>query len=279
MKIVESKQEGVGRKTPSTYYLLHTTYFGLERSLRIVVSLFFFSFSSLLLAQATFKDQQNMHANVMQARLNQAALIESLFAQAGIAYPSRGLVLVAYKWERILEVWSRDDSSVAYAAVRTYPFTAYSGTLGPKRRQGDGQIPEGFYVISQFYPVSPFHLAMLVSYPNASDRILGKGPNLGGDICIHGNRVTIGCIPIGDSGIEQLYTMCVDQRSLGREIPAYIFPCRMDSAAMVELKALAAANVGLYSFWENLRQGYDRFVNSFQKLRYWVDDKGRYVFY
>lgn len=230
-------------------------------------------------AQATFKDRQNQFPNVMQARLNQEARIESLFAAAGIPYPSQGLVMVAYKWERVLEVWSRGDSSVAYAVVRTYPFTAYSGTLGPKRRRGDGQIPEGFYLITQFYPVSPFHLALLVSYPNASDRILGEKPDLGGDICIHGNCVTIGCIPIGDSGIEELYTMCVDQRSQGRDIPVYIFPCRMDSLAMVELKSLAADNVKLYAFWENLRQGYDRFVNSCQKLRYWVDEKGKYVFY
>jgi murein L,D-transpeptidase YafK len=232
-----------------------------------------------LAAQATFKDQQNQFPNVMQARLNRAAAIESLYAASGIADPPRGLVLVAYKQERVLEVWGRRDSSIAYTLVRIHPFTAYSGTLGPKRRRGDGQIPEGFYVISRFYPVSPFHLALLVSYPNASDRVLAGGLDLGGDICIHGNRVTIGCIPIGDAGIEELYTMCVDQRSSGREIPVYIFPCRMDSSAMAELRSLAADNVELYAFWENLRQGYDRFVNSFQRLKYWVDEKGRYVFY
>lgn len=238
-----------------------------------------YGFSGCLHAQATFKDQQNQFSNVMQARLNRAAVIESLFAEAGIADPPRGLVLVAYKQERVLEVWGRQDSSIAFTLVRVHPFTAYSGTLGPKRRRGDGQIPEGFYLISQFYPVSPFHLALLVSYPNASDRILAGGPDLGGDICIHGNRVTIGCIPIGDDGIEELYTMCVDQRSSGREIPVYIFPCRMDSLAMAELKSLAADNVKLLAFWENLRQGYDRFVNSFQKLRYWMDEKGKYIFY
>ncbi len=163
--------------------------------------------------------------------------------------------------------------------MRSLPFTAFSGTIGPKRRQGDGQIPEGFYTISRFYPVSPFHLALLVSYPNASDRILGERQNLGGDICIHGHAVTIGCIPIGDAGIEELYTMCVDQQAMGHEIPVYIFPCRMDSAAMVELKSMAGAEIGLYAFWENLREGYDRFFNSFQPLRYRINAKGRYVFF
>jgi murein L,D-transpeptidase YafK len=232
-----------------------------------------------LFAQTSFKDQQDRYPRVLQARENTEPAIESLFSAAGIKYPPRKILLCAFKREWSLQMWAKPDSGESYQLIKNYPFTAFAGVLGPKRRQGDCQIPEGFYEISHFYPESPFHLALLVSYPNASDRILGYRASLGGDICIHGNAVTIGCIPIGDAAIEELYTICVDQRSAGRAIPAYIFPCAMDSLGMVELDSLCAEDLELRAFWENLKRGYDLFTNSFLELRFWVNNKGRYVFY
>ena len=47
-----------------------------------------------------------------------------------------------------------------------------------------------------------------MSYPNASDRARAKKDGrtkLGGDIMIHGKNVTIGCIPIGDDAIEDVF--------------------------------------------------------------------------
>jgi murein L,D-transpeptidase YafK len=232
-----------------------------------------------LFAQASFKDQQDRYARVKQARINCMPAIDSLFNSCGVKYPPRKILLCAFKEERSLQLWAKPDSGESYQLIKNYPFTAFSGVFGPKRRQGDLQIPEGFYEISHFYPESPFHLALLVSYPNASDRLLGYRPSLGGDICIHGNAVTIGCIPIGDAGIEELYIICVDQRSAGHVISTYIFPRAMDSLGLIELKTIAAEDIKLYSFWENLKKGYDLFTNSFQELKFWVNDKGRYIFY
>ena len=232
-----------------------------------------------LFAQTTFKDQQDLYPRVHQARDNRGSTIDSLFNAAGVKYPPRQILLCVFKEERSLQLWAKPDSQESFQLVKDYPFTAFSGILGPKRRQGDLQIPEGFYEISHFYPESPFHLALLVSYPNASDWVLGYRPSLGGDICIHGNAVTIGCIPIGDAVIEELYVICVDQKSAGHSIPAYIFPRAMDSLGMVELKVAAADDIKLFAFWENLKQGYDRFSNSFQELKFWVNNKGRYIFF
>ena len=53
-----------------------------------------------------------------------------------------------------------------------------------------------------------FHLSLKVSYPNEFDRkqaIQDGRVNLGGDIMIHGGCATIGCIPIGDDAIEELF--------------------------------------------------------------------------
>ncbi len=86
--------------------------------------------------------------------------------------------------------------------------TAFSGTLGPKLREGDGQIPEGIYGIDYLNPNSRFYLSLKVSYPNASDRARAKVDgrvNLGGDIMIHGKAVTIGCVPVGDDAIEDIF--------------------------------------------------------------------------
>ena len=80
-----------------------------------------------------------------------------------------------------------------------------SGTTGPKRLQGDFQVPEGFYHINEFNPNSNYHLSMGLNYPNSSDRILSDSLRPGGEIYIHGSCVSVGCIPLNDDEIEELY--------------------------------------------------------------------------
>ena len=122
-----------------------------------------------------------------------------------IVYPTE-LTLIGLKNEQLLEVWGKLNGQQVH--IRTYPFTAFSGRLGPKFREGDGQIPEGIYKISYLNPNSKFHLSMRVNYPNTFDKKMArqeKRSNLGGDIMIHGSDKTIGCVPIGDDNIEELY--------------------------------------------------------------------------
>jgi len=122
-----------------------------------------------------------------------------------IRYPKK-LTLIGLKYEKLLEVWGEDRGK--QHLIATYPFTAFSGILGPKCKEGDRQIPEGIYGISHLNPNSKFHLSMRVTYPNTFDKKMAKREhrtNLGGDIMIHGSNRTIGCIPIGDDKIEELY--------------------------------------------------------------------------
>jgi hypothetical protein len=122
-----------------------------------------------------------------------------------IIYPKK-LTLIGLKNEQLLEVWGELNGE--QVLIRTYPFTAFSGQLGPKLREGDRQIPEGIYGISYLNPNSKFHLAMRVNYPNEFDKKMARKEgrsNLGGDIMIHGSNRTVGCIPIGDDKIEELY--------------------------------------------------------------------------
>ncbi len=122
-----------------------------------------------------------------------------------IIYPKK-LTIIGLKNEQLLEVWGELNGKQVH--IRTYPFTAFSGKLGPKFKEGDRQIPEGIYGIAYLNPNSKFHLSMRVNYPNSFDKKMAKKEgrdNLGGDIMIHGSDRTIGCVPIGDDNIEELY--------------------------------------------------------------------------
>jgi murein L,D-transpeptidase YafK len=239
-----------------------------------------FTIPRILGAQETFKEEQNQYSRVRQARENRQEQIDSLFKSVNIAYPPREIVLVVLKDEQLLELWAKQDSLETYTLIKTYKFTASSGTVGPKRKRGDLQIPEGFYYITHFNPVSNFHLSLQINYPNKSDRILGEENNLGGDIFIHGSMVTIGCIPIGDASIEELYIMCVDVTSHNnKNIPVYIFPSRMDSGGMVKLEHTAGQDTILLFFWKNIRRGYDIFYLLHEKLNFQIDGNGTYLFF
>ena len=122
----------------------------------------------------------------------------------GVAKSSGGkLKIFVFKNERSVEV-----HAPGWRMPRIYPMTAFSGALGPKLREGDGQIPEGVYSIEYLNPNSSYYLSLKVSYPNASDKRRAKvdgRTNLGGDIMIHGKAVTIGCVPVGDDAIEEIF--------------------------------------------------------------------------
>ena len=122
------------------------------------------------------------------------------------------LAILVFKKERKVEV-----RAPGWGMPRLYAMTGFSGTLGPKLKEGDGQIPEGIYGIEYLNPNSLFHLSLKVSYPNEFDRKRASGDgrtDLGGDIMIHGGSATVGCIPIGDDAIEELFYLVA---AVGRE--------------------------------------------------------------
>jgi L,D-peptidoglycan transpeptidase YkuD (ErfK/YbiS/YcfS/YnhG family) len=146
----------------------------------------------------------------VQARLTPEVLarLRPDLARAGLARLPEELILLAFKEERRLEVHVKQPGGTQL--LKTYPFTAFSGTLGPKLREGDRQIPEGIYRIESLNPNSAYYLSMKVSYPNAFDlkHAAREGrTEPGSDIFIHGKAVTIGCIPVGDEAIEELFVL------------------------------------------------------------------------
>ncbi|MBF0609895.1 MAG: L,D-transpeptidase family protein [Magnetococcales bacterium] len=135
--------------------------------------------------------------------------IKQDFERASITYPPSRLAFLAFKKERRLELWAANAAG-PLRLVKEYPLTAFSGELGPKRRAGDGQIPEGIYRITYLNPDSAYHLSMKLNYPNEFDREMAQQDhrsNLGGDIFIHGDSRSIGCLAVGNKGIEELFVI------------------------------------------------------------------------
>ena len=212
----------------------------------------------LLLAGPAFgKDR------VTAARAAQAAALKAMFADAGVAYPPDELYLRAFKEEKELEVWAGPKNK-PLTLISKDPICAASGNLGPKREEGDLQVPEGFYEIKSFNKASNFHLSMEVSYPNASDRVLGTKGRLGGLIYLHGNCASIGCIAITDGPIEQVYLMATDAKV--RRLPIHIFPRRLGSLTGLEQSPHL-------DFWKQLQPGYLQFEQTHRPPAVKIDAK------
>lgn len=200
---------------------------------------------------------------VKKARADRQGVIRERFRQAGLAYPSREIFLRAFKHEAELELWARENDE-SFRLVTTWRIVTSSGGPGPKRREGDRQVPEGFYFVDRFNPESSYHLSLGLNYPNASDRLRSDRDHPGSDIFIHGNDRTIGCLPLGDRAIEELYLIALDTHHRGqREIPVHIFPARMAGAMWNDFaRAQSATNPELKEFWKELRPAYEAFERT-----------------
>lgn len=206
---------------------------------------------------------------VARARKEKEAGLRARFAEVGVAYPAKRMFLRAFKRERQLEMWA-GDASGPLKLIRTYTVAAASGDLGPKRRQGDRQVPEGVYVVDRFNPSSSFHLSLGLNYPNESDRIRSDKEKPGGDIFIHGDRRSIGCLAMTDPIIREVYLGAVDA---ARPIAVHIFPTRLDAAGM---KELASSHPEWTSFWRELQPIYAAFEKHRQVPKVSVDGSGAY---
>lgn len=233
-------------------------------------------FTNNLVAQS-FKTGQLQKSRVKSAYTNAHDTVQNQLSILRINLSDVHIYLRAVKMEKELEVWVRHKDSIQYQLFKTYDFCVLSGTLGPKTKQGDLQVPEGFYHIDRFNPWSTFHLSLGINYPNAVDR-RRSGGNPGGDIFIHGNCVSIGCIPITDTMIEELYLLAVEARTNGQKrIPVHIFPFKMNEVNMKTALG-TLQDEQLKDFWKNLKTGYQSFEESKKIPKVKVSPDGQYTF-
>jgi murein L,D-transpeptidase YafK len=240
-----------------------------------------FSFYSLISHaqddETDFKNYQLSCSRVSDACKKYDDTLSKEFKKKGIAYPPKDIYLRAFKSQNEMELWARNTETSEYKLIKTYRICSISGALGPKRAQGDRQVPEGYYFIEEFNPKSDFYLALGLNYPNFSDSLLGKG-NLGGDIYIHGGCVTIGCMPMTDDGIKELYTVCLNAYMNGQEyIPVHIFPTRLTKNGLSYLNREFGKDPAKQQFWTDLKAGYEYFEKYHKLLPVMYSPDGRYV--
>lgn len=156
-----------------------------------------------------------------EARARVEASLKQMVRQAGLPYPPRQLFFRAFKTEKKLEIWGAPSAKSPLKLIKIYPVLAASGTVGPKRKVGDRQVPEGLYFVDRFNPLSRFHLSLGLNYPNSSDQILKAAEDPGCDIFIHVNAVSIGCLAMGDPAIEEIFTLA---RASQNKIHVLILP-------------------------------------------------------
>lgn len=230
--------------------------------------------TSPVFAQNGFKAAQLKFERVRNAYDEKGEKLQKELQKAGFTSNFQ-LFIVSYKAEQKLEVWLKGNGQNQFKLFKTYDFCAHSGTLGPKVIEGDGQTPEGFYKINVFNPMSNFHLSLGVDYPNDVDKVrTGKDKKTGGDIYIHGNCVTVGCIPLTDEKIKEVYVLGVEAQNYGQTaIPVYIFPFKMNDGNMKKYILQYPQQV---EFWRNLQHGYAYF-EKYKTLPTITQVKGKYV--
>jgi murein L,D-transpeptidase YafK len=227
---------------------------------------------------SSFALSQMRNQRVLDARIATRFNIKRLFEQRGIRYPAAEMFIRIFKRERTLELWVRADGNPSFELLKNYDICALAGELGPKRQQGDSQVPEGFYAVDSFNPESDYHLSLHVDYPNVRDRTIGGGSNLGGDIYIHGGCNSDGCLAVTDEGIMELYWLAVEARAAGQQrIPVHIFPARLETEELQRLQRVFADAPELGTFWATLKPGYEFFEESRRLPAIMVDGRGDYV--
>ncbi|MEI6614216.1 MAG: L,D-transpeptidase family protein [Chrysiogenales bacterium] len=209
---------------------------------------------------ADFKSEQQRQTRVREAyRVCGEKILKNLQSN-GLQPHELEIYIRSFKQEMCLEIWGRKLGDSPMVLLATYPICDFSGTIGPKRCQGDGQVPEGFYCIDRFNPWSDFYLSLGINYPNFSDRILKTCQDPGGTIFIHGSCVTIGCIPITDPWIRELYIYCLEAKNSGqKKIPVHIFPSRLDQINYRRLQGTYFQQKEWLGLWEDLKTAYDLF--------------------
>lgn len=212
-------------------------------------------------------------SRLWEAKAKSELMWKKLCEEKEVAYPPQQILLQVFKSEKIVEVWYLKSDS--YVLLKTYPICAASGGLGPKRGQGDNQVPEGVYKISSFNEYSNFYLSMKVSYPNKSDMILGN-KDLGGDIYIHGSCESIGCIAITTPYIKELYWLTY-QANKKNKVMVFIYPCRLSDFKHKILNYIRAGDDELINLWTDLKPIYNYFYANKTIPKIEINDKGRYL--
>ena len=199
--------------------------------------------------------------------------LETRLAEAGLKSGTPILMRV-FKASSELELWMEKDRR--FVLFATYPICHWSGTLGPKLREGDKQTPEGFYTITQRQTrhIGRWRSAINLGFPNAFDRAQGRN---GSFILMHGGCSSVGCFAMTNPVMSEIHTLTKAAIAAGqRHVPVHVFPFRMTEKALAE-----HIENDWHPFWTTLKAGYDSFERTRRPPRisvcqgnYHIEDAG-----
>lgn len=169
--------------------------------------------------------------------------------------------LVETKFSRggsVVQIEMQDKNGKWYEFNRL-PIDYFSGSPGPKTREGDLQVPESRYKLTNVNPASNYFSAVHINYEgwNARSDLLGNlntPGRKGGAIKMHGHGGSVGCLDMGNRGAPWVSAL-VDMSLKRNKIPEIdIYPTDMES-------------VDKLSEWP----GYEKFGDFWDKVksRYW----------
>ena len=174
---------------------------------------------------------------------------------------ARGLVEGApiliriFKVESELELWMRKGDT--FVLQGTYPICHWTGSLGPKLREGDKQSPEGFYTIGapQMRHRGRWQRAFNLGYPNLHDKTLQR---TGSYILVHGGCSSTGCYDMTEPVQREIHRLATAALGRGQaRFQVHVFPFRMTEANLEKHAASPWAG-----FWRDLKAGYDAFEQT-----------------
>lgn len=228
---------------------------------------------------ASFVDFQRSFTRPEESFRRKEDTLQKQFEAKGLKWPANYIYIRSFKYDSQLEVWVKNDIAEPFKLFKTYKVCALAGTLGPKRMEGDYQVPEGFYYINEFNPKSTYYLSLGINYPNISDRMLSDSLRPGGDIYIHGSCVTVGCIPLTDEQIDEVYILASYAKNQGQDyIPVHIFPVRYNvQKSLNYLNNLSKDDPELKRFAARLEDAFDYFDKYKQLPVIMIGDKGEYI--
>jgi len=160
-----------------------------------------------------------------------------------------------FKASSELELWMKKGER--FVLLDSYPICHWTGTLGPKLREGDRQSPEGFYTVTnrQMRLVGRWQKAFNLGFPNAYDQLNRR---TGSFILVHGGCSSVGCFAMTEQVQEEIYALASAAMKGGQErFHVHVFPFRMTEENMTAYAGHAWAG-----FWQDLKAAYDSFERT-----------------
>ena len=179
------------------------------------------------------------------------AVLEDRLREKGVTL-SAPIMIRVLKSESELEIWKEKDG--AFILFASYPICHWSGSVGPKMRDGDKQAPEGYYTVTrnQTRHVGRWPKSLNIGFPNILDQSQAR---TGDNILIHGGCSSVGCFAMTNPVMDEIHNLTTAAIDGGQEyVPVHVFPFRMTDENMKE-----HAGSPWMEFWSNMKEGWDSF--------------------